>query len=111
MNATGDGRMDWFFRQWVDETEVPVLRHDLAAHAEGDGWRVTGTITQSGVGADFRTLVPVYIELEGKKGGVARVASVPLIGSSSRPVDFQIRLPAPPKRVFLNAHFDVLTRD
>jgi hypothetical protein len=111
MNATGDGKMDWFFRQWVYGTEVPRLTADLQVTPQGDGFHITGTIVQSGVGADFRTLVPIYVELEGKRGGTARIASVPLIGSATRQVDFHAKFPAPPKRALINAHYDVLTRD
>jgi aminopeptidase N len=30
MNAAGDGKMDWFFQQWVDGTEIPRYRHKRA---------------------------------------------------------------------------------
>ncbi len=47
MNAKGDGKMDWFFQQWVYGTEVPRYEHDLK-FAKGDEGktRLTGTIRQ-----------------------------------------------------------------
>jgi hypothetical protein len=111
LNATGDGKLDWFFRQWVHGTAVPKLESDLRVAKDGDGWRLTGSIAQSEVSADFRTLVPVYVEFEGKKGVVtAQVAAVPIVGSSTREIDLRVNLPAAPKRALINAHDDVLTR-
>jgi hypothetical protein len=111
LNATGDGKMDWFFRQWVHGTEVPTLRADLTTSKSAGGYRITGSITQADVSADFRTMVPVYVELEGKKGTlVAQVAAVPVLGSMTRQIDLEVALPSSPKRALINAHYDVLTR-
>lgn len=109
LNATGDGKLDWFFRQWVDGTQVPRLVHDLEIEKDGDGWRVTGSLHQEGVDAQFRTLVPVYAELA--KGEPARFAVIPLIGTAPRQVSLHVALPQRPKRVALNLHHEVLTRD
>jgi hypothetical protein len=113
MNATADGKMDWFFRQWVHGTEVPRLTSDLKAAKDGDAYRVTGSISQADVSSQFRTMVPLYVELPAPKGKgtmTAQIAAVPIIGTMTRQIDLKVGLPAAPKRVFLNAHYDVLTR-
>src|SRR6202035_2209843 len=57
MNATGDGKMDWFFQQWVYGTEIPRYTENLKIEkAGGDGYRISGKVTQEGVGKDFRAM-------------------------------------------------------
>lgn len=109
MNATGDGKMDWFFNQWVHGTEVPRYTADLKAEAAGEETRIHGTIRQEGVSKDFRALVPIYVEF-GKNESV-RVGMLPLAGETSVPVDVKLKLPKKARRVFLNAHGEVLARD
>jgi len=114
MNATGDGKMTWFFDQWYERTAIPKLESELAANRDGDAYRIHGWISQSGVDSYFRTLVPVYVELPGKKRKesiAARVAAFPMIGTARRQVDFRVKLPAKPLKVEINSHFDVLARD
>jgi len=110
MNATGDGKMDWFFRQWVTGTEIPRLREKLEVSSKGGNeYRISGTISQEGVSADFRTLDHLYLEFA--KGEVGHLGVIPLIGSTTKSVDFTVRLPRAPKRVLLNTLHDVLSRD
>jgi hypothetical protein len=110
MNATGDGKMDWFFNQWVYGTEVPRYKADLkVGPGESGKYRITGTISQQEVSKDFRALLPIYVEFS--KTESARVGVVPLVGSATVPVDVQIALPKKPKRVLINARGEVLARD
>jgi hypothetical protein len=110
MNATGDGKMDWFFNQWVYGTEVPRYKSDLkVAAGEGGKYRITGTISQQGVSKDFRALVPIYVEFS--KTESARVGVLPLVGEATVPVDVQLALPKKPKRALINARGEVLARD
>ena len=109
MNATGDGKMDWFFQQWVYGTEIPHYAANLDVKPDGDAWHITGTIAQQGVSANFRALLPVYVEFD--KGEKARVALLPMIGESTRPVDLRIPLPKKPKRALVNGRGEVLARE
>jgi len=109
MNATGDGKMDWFFDQWVYGTEIPRYAADLKVEPQGDGYRVSGKVAQEGVGPRFRALVPLYVELG--KGELARFAVLPMIGESARPVDLVVKLPKKPRRALVNARGEVLARD
>ncbi len=108
LNATGDGRMDWFFRQWVYGTELPRLTADLHLEPQGDQVRIKGKVTQDGVSPNFRTLVPIYLDLD--KGETVRAGLLPLIGNVSVPVDVLVKPPKKPRGVRINAHGDVLAR-
>jgi aminopeptidase N len=109
MNATNDGKMDWFFKQWVYGTEIPRYTSDLTAEPAGEETRIHGTIRQEGVSGDFRAVIPIYVELG--KNETARIGIVPLIGEASAPIDVKLKLPKKARRVFLNAHGEVLARD
>jgi hypothetical protein len=108
LNATGDGRMDWFFRQWVYGTELPRLTADLHLEPQGDQVRIKGKVAQDGVSPNFRTLVPIYLDLD--KGETVRAGLLPLIGNVSVPVDVLVKPPKKPRGVRINAHGDVLAR-
>ena len=100
-----NGRMDWFFREWVYGTEVPSYRLDYSLAPEKDGkYLFTGRVTQSGVSQGFVMSVPVYFDFDGH---VANAGSVSLLGNLTSN-EFKIRLPKKPKRVLLNANHDVL---
>lgn len=110
LNATGDGRMDWFFQQWVYGTDVPRYTSDLKAEkAGGDQYRIHGQVTQQGVAKDFRTLVPIQVELG--KNEVIRIGMLGLTGEATVPIEVTLKLPKAPKRVLVNANGEVLARD
>lgn len=110
MDLGRDGTLGWFFRQWVDGTDMPRYAHTLSVADIGGGkYRISGEITQSDVPNDFLGYVPLYVEFDG--GNVARLGAVTLTGSSSLPVNAEIALPRAPKRIVPNAMQDVLTRD
>lgn len=102
--------MDWFFNQWVYGTDVPRLKSTLTARDIGGGrYRLTGAVSQEGVRSDFRSLVPIYADFGGDT--IAQMGSVRLIGTTSQPIDVEIALPQPPRRVVINAMHEVLARD
>lgn len=109
LNATGNGKLDWFFAQWVHGTEVPRYTHDLKVDKAGEETRIHGTLRQEGVSKDFRALVPIYLEFD--KGTFVRVGLLPMAGDASVPVDVKFKLPKKPKRALVNAHGDILARD
>jgi aminopeptidase N len=109
MNLAGDGKLDYFFNQWVHGTDIPTLTSSLEASDSGGGkYRITGTITQAGVPADFRTRVPIYLDFGNDK--TARLGSVALTGTTTAKVNVEVALPQKPRRVFLNGYHDVLSR-
>ncbi|HEX4961099.1 MAG TPA: M1 family aminopeptidase [Thermoanaerobaculia bacterium] len=110
MNATADGKMDWFFNQWVYGTDVPRYVHDLKLEsAGGEETRIHGTIRQEGVAKDFRALVPIYVEFG--KNETVRVGMLPVVGESTIPVDVKLKLPKSARKVVLNHRGEVLARE
>ena len=101
MDIDKNGRMDWFFDQWVYGTEVPAYRFEYKIGADNS---LSGRITQSGVSDRFVMIVPIYLDF-GK--GWARLGTVSIVGNAS--IDLSnIKLPAAPKRAAICAFNDVL---
>jgi len=110
LNATRDGKIDWFFDQWVYGTDVPHYRIEAEIEKTGkDEFRVHGTVTQQGVSDDFLALVPLYLDFG--KDSYGAFGQAPLRGNMSRDFDVTLTLPKKPKRVLANAHHDVLAMD
>lgn len=109
MDLQGNGSLDWFFRQWVYGTAIPKL--DVTADATdigGGKYHIKATLSQSQVPDDFATIVPLYVTFD--KGQIVRLATIPMLGSSTKPLEFDIALPMKPKTVTVNAMHDVLAR-
>jgi aminopeptidase N len=106
LDLEGNGRIDWFFREWVYGTDIPSyhLEYSLTPADQGK-LTMTGKITQSGVSPGFRMRVPVYLDFD---GNITRLGSIGLIGNQTSP-EFKVIIPKKPKRVLLNAHHDILT--
>ena len=105
MDLDGNGRMDWFFDEWVYGTDVPSYRLEYSITAEKSGKQaVTARLTQSGVSAGFKMRVPVYAELAGKK-----ISFGAMVMAGNTTGEFRATLPEMPKRILLNVNHDVLT--
>jgi hypothetical protein len=104
MDLTGNGKLNWFFREWVYGTAIPRYKFDYALAEQADGkCLLTGTLTQSEVPKEFGMLVPLYAEFDGK---LARLGAIRAIGESAN--NIKILLPMKPARVAINAFHDVL---
>ncbi len=110
LDATRDGKIDWFFDQWVYGTEIPRYETDVAVEKLGkDKYRLTGTLSQSGVSDGFVALVPAYVDFG--KGERAQFGRAPFRGNASQRLDLTLDLPKKPKGVVLNARYEVLAFD
>jgi hypothetical protein len=108
MDLERNGKMDWFFRQWVYGTEVPSYRMEYSLAPEPDGKVMfTAKVTQSGVSPNFVMGVPIYFDFDGHP---ARAGAVALLGNMTSS-EVKIRLPKKPKHVLLNANHDVLAAE
>jgi hypothetical protein len=106
MYLQGNGRMDWFFNEWVYGTEVPRYKFDYQLEpADGGKVKLHMTVTQSEVDDHFVMLVPVYADF-GK--GMVRIGQLGVAGNSTRTAD--VVLPMKPKKVALNAYKEILER-
>jgi hypothetical protein len=103
-----NGKMDWFFREWVYGTELPSYRMEYSLAPEPDGKIMfTAKVTQSGVSSRFVMGVPLYFDFDGH---VVRAGEVTLLGNMTS-TEVKLRLPKKPKRVLLNANHDVLAAE
>lgn len=106
MDIEHNGRLDWFFDEWVYGTEVPRYNFDYQlTPADGGKVKLHMTITQSEVDDHFAMPVPVFADF-GK--GMIRIGQIGVIGNNSRSVD--LLLPGQPKKVVLNAYKEILVR-
>ena len=106
MDLQRNGKLDWFFDEWVYGTKVPryQLKYDIQP---GDGGHVKlhTEITQSEVDDQFAMYVPIFGDF-GK--GMVRMTQVLVIGNSTRKLT--IDLDRAPKKVEVNALKDILER-
>jgi hypothetical protein len=110
MDLERNGKMDWFFRQWIDGTEIPRYTAEIAVQDLGGGqYKLVGSARQEEVSDDFFGFLPIYLEFE--KGTFARFGFVSFRGTANVPIDTTISLPKKPRRVVANAMNDVLSRD
>jgi hypothetical protein len=106
MDLGKNGRLDWFFSEWVYGTQVPRYHFEYQlAPAGGGKVKLHMIVTQSEVDERFAMLVPVFAEF-GK--GMVRLGQVGIIGNTTR--SFDVLLPSQPKKVVLNAYREILER-
>jgi aminopeptidase N len=108
LDLEGNGRMNWFFREWVYGTDIPKYRLDYSLTPQPDGKvALGGTITQSDVSNGFRMAIPLYVDIDGHAFLLGRTI---LVGNQTSK-EFKVVLPKKPKRVLLNANYDVLASE
>jgi hypothetical protein len=109
MDLQQNGKLDWFFREWVYSTEVPryAFTYTLQTNQEGKGgkFRLHTELTQSEVDGNFAMFVPVFADFG---EGMVRIGQVGVLGDSTRKIDFI--LDREPKKVSINAYKDILER-
>jgi hypothetical protein len=106
MDLQGDGRLDWFFNEWVYGTQVPRYHFEYQlTPADGGKVKLHMTIAQSDVDAHFAMLVPVFADFG---NGMVRLGQVGIAGNTTDTAD--ILLPGQPKKVALNVYKDILER-
>jgi hypothetical protein len=106
MDLQKNGRLDWFFREWVMGTQIPrySLHYEMLP-ADSGKFRMRVDITQSEVDENFAMFVPVFGDFG---NGMKRLGQVPMIGNATRSAVFN--LDRQPKKVVLNAYKDILER-
>jgi aminopeptidase N len=105
MNLTNDGKMDWFFNEWVHGTDVPRYKFDYEVAPAADGkFQLTASLAQSGVGDSFVMPVPVYMDIDGRN---VRLGTVVMKGNATSP-KLDVLLPVKPRKVMINTNYDVL---
>lgn len=106
MDLQKNGRLDWFFNEWVYGTEIPRYSFKYTLQpGEGGKTKVHVELTQSEVDENFAMFVPIFADY-GK--GMVRLGQLGIVGNSTRAADFT--LDQKPKKIALNAYKDVLER-
>ena len=105
MNVDKNGKMDWFFDEYVYGTDMPSykLTYSLTP-GEGGKTNFSAKLEQSGVSKDFVMLVPIYLDF-GK--GWVYLGSATLVGDTSVDIN-NVPLPSAPKNATLAAFADIL---
>jgi Carboxypeptidase regulatory-like domain/Peptidase family M1 domain len=102
MDLDGNGKMDWFFNEYVYGTEMPSYKFQYEL-ADG-GMTLNGHVTQSGVSDNFKMLVPVYVY---NGNGIVMLGQAHIIGNTTADLK-SIKLTQPIKRAAICAFEDVL---
>jgi hypothetical protein len=108
VDADGNGHLDWFFNAYVYGTATPHYTISSEFTKQGDDSIVHFKITQSNVPADFKMLVPVYLQTTDQR--ISFFGRTILTGDTSveRTVNLG-KIPTPTKPLLLNYNYDLLT--
>ncbi len=108
MKAVADGKMDWFFDDYVYGTQLPSYQFTSSLETNPDHDVVLSfKLTQSNVDDHFRMLVPVYLELA--DGRVVELGRVRVAGNNSVEQKVPLKgLKDMPRRALINYMEDVL---
>ena len=106
LDLQSNGRLDWFFNEWVYGTLIPryVFSSNIQQGEPGK-FKIHTELTQSEVDNSFVMFVPVFADFG---AGMVRLGQIEIVGNSTRKVDFI--LDRQPKKVALNAYKDILER-
>jgi hypothetical protein len=109
MDLHHDGKLDWFFDEWVNGTELPHYDIASAFTSNPDGTStVHMKLTQSNVSKSFVMRIPIYLEMQ--NGTTLRVANVVIHGSDSVEGNLPLgKLPSPGKALLVNYNADILS--
>jgi hypothetical protein len=110
MDLDGNQRMDWYFREYVYGMDLPAYHFEQQISPNGDSQSLHFKLTQSGVDAQFRMLVPIYLELE--NGKIMRLGAASIIGDTTVDKSFNLpKMESPVKRASINYYYDVLSTE
>jgi len=109
LDINGDGKLDWFFNEWVYGTELPHYTVSSEFSVDGDGvTSVHMKLAQSNVSKNFAMIVPLYLAMD--NGNTVRIANITLHGDET--IDHTLtlgKLPAKAKALVVNYNADVLS--
>ncbi len=93
-------KLDWFFRQWVEDGGIPVLKWNYETSQHDGSWFLTLHARQ--LQTAYTLLVPIYVHFGGDK-----MAVTPWVieGASA---ERTIKLPMKPNEVTLNDNLEAL---
>jgi hypothetical protein len=104
MDIDKNGKMDWFFDEWVYGTEMPSYKFIYSIGVKDGKPTLNGKLTQSGVSDKFVMIVPIYLDFG---SGPSYMGSATIAGNTTADLT-DIPLPQKPKKVLIAALHDVL---
>ncbi|HEX8286657.1 MAG TPA: hypothetical protein VF556_01600, partial [Pyrinomonadaceae bacterium] len=107
MDIDKNGKMDWFFDQWVYGTDVPAYKLEYSVSKAGDKAVLNAKLTQSGVSDNFVMPVPIYLDFG---DGFVSLGTVTMVGNKTFDLS-NIQLPKAPKKVTVAALSDILATE
>ena len=107
MDIDKNGKMDWFFDQWVYGTEIPAYKLEYSVTKSGDKAVFNAKLTQSGVSENFAMPVPIYFDFG---EGFVSLGTVTMVGNKTFELN-NVQLPKVPKKVTIAALSDVLATE
>ena len=105
-----NGKLDWFFNEYVYGTALPSYSFTFDLQPNDKGTALHFKLTQSHVDSSFEMPVPIYIELN--DGNVIRLGAATMAGNTA--IEQKAQLPptaSPVKRMMVNYYYDVLSAD
>lgn len=103
MDLDGNKRLDWFFHQYVYGTGIPDYRFSYQIQDAGQGnWKISGSVRQSGVPADWKGILPLYIHSSGR---TVRLGWITVRGAET---PFDAILPTKPDKLSINENEEIL---
>jgi hypothetical protein len=106
MDLQQNGRLDWFFREWVMGMQVPrySFKYDVQP-AEGGKFKVRAELTQSEVDEQFAMLVPIFADFG---NGMVWLMQTGIAGNSTKTIN--LILDRQPKKIAFNYYKEILER-
>ena len=96
--------LDWFFQQWVYQTELPSYQLEYSVQPQNDGsFVVSGNVIQENVPDGWFMPLPIVFSFGGDKTANGTVAA---LGAKT---PFNIKLPMKPTKLELDPHRWVLS--
>jgi len=110
MDLDQNGKLDWFFNEYVYGTSLPKYTLESDVHPNEKGTTLHFKLAQGNVDPSFKMLVPLYIELN--DGNVIKLGNAQMTGNTT--IEKTAQLPptaSPVKRMTVNYYYDVLSTD
>jgi aminopeptidase N len=104
MNLADNGKMDWFFNQWVHGTEVPKYKLTYSLTPQGTGSELKLKLAQSNVSGSFMMPVRLYASINDR---ILPILRIPIVGNKELD-EMKVQLPFQPKEILMNYNYDVL---
>jgi aminopeptidase N len=108
LDIDGNGKLDWFFNEWVYGTALPKYTVNSRFMTNNDGTTTAFLkLTQSNVSDDFEMIVPLYLQMA--DGKMIHFAGLTMHGNATFEQQIPLgKLVGTPKAIVMDAYADIL---